>query len=670
MISPPPRTLGVVPAWAVGSAALAAGAGLLWLAHKAQEGNREWQRWYEQDQPSDLLYRTPNYGGMTDAQLKAARQLLNRQKTDSWHDPMSGTMVEASRIDQELRRRAGDGGFLFIESPGYVDAAAGLWAGLAWMVGVAAAAGAGAWGYFNSQRSSGAAPVWQGPTISGDFIPGPEIEAGGTTSQSLYLLIENATTDYGSNKERIMGPGATRYKTWWKPYKYTVGTWPNQQEVTGYEFHWARPGAGGTWTEGCISIANDASPGVGGCSPSRYDAPFQVGNYYLNPPSADPAVKPVVIPWPDPKPPPLYDPEPVPVEEPERMVPPAPRPVIPAAPPEVPDTNPVPQPVPGPGTTPAPLPLAPPTTAPKPPLTPPGTDTEPESTKDGALVPKPTAPTTTTSPDDHYPIPGAPPVTGNGPRAVPEEMAKELGRLEQKMQLMLNPVLQGPDWLKLLYDFLRTVAAMTSGTKYTLTEDCNPGQDPNYKPASWNFDAPGALAYPGVLMNRMDALAAMVDQSLRAQQKICPPVKPQLTGEWVTVNFLSDMPPPDSKSRMRKVFRYRDQTSRPLLDHVQHWESFVWDAGPVVVISKNLSWGTPQVWAASAEEGKRVIRHAADIAGVDLADPKHQWLVTGTADPRYGRSGRMRVNTRGGEFVRVTSRPGPSGPPSGYSPSP
>jgi hypothetical protein len=88
----------------------------------------------------------------------------------------------------------------------------------------------------------------------------------------------------------------------------------------------------------------------------------------------------------------------------------------------------------------------------------------------------------------------------------------------------------------------------------------------------------------------------------------------------------------------------------------------------VIVVSKNLSWGTPKVWAATAAEGKRVIEHAATIAGVDLNDPKHEWIVTGSADPRYGKSGRMRVDTRGGEFVRVTSRPGPSGPPTGVAP--
>jgi hypothetical protein len=249
-------------------------------------------------------------------------------------------------------------------------------------------------------------------------------------------------------------------------------------------------------------------------------------------------------------------------------------------------------------------------------------------------------------------------------------MAKELGRLEQKMQLMLNPAMQGPDWLKLLYDFLRAIQAMTSGTTYTLTEDCNPEQDPNYVPASWYFDAPGAPAFPGVLMNRMDALAAMVDQSLRAQQKICPPVKPPLQGEFVSVSFKSREASPGGKNLLRKYFRYRDLNAHPLETHISHWEHFEWNAGPVVVISKGLAWGTPQVWAASAVEGKRVIEHAAQVAGVDLNDPKHKWIVTHADDPRYGQTGRMRVDTRHGRFVRITKRPGPSGLPTGAAPGP
>jgi hypothetical protein len=114
---------------------------------------------------------------------------------------------------------------------------------------------------------------------------------------------------------------------------------------------------------------------------------------------------------------------------------------------------------------------------------------------------------------------------------------------------------------------------------------------------------------------------------------------------------------------LRKLFRYRDQTARPLADHVDHWRDFVWQAGPVCVISKGLAWGVPQVWAKTAEEGKRVIRHAAAIAGVDLDVPEHTWIITGSRSPRYGQEGTMAVvQDRDGRFP-ITARDGSDGYP-------
>ena len=158
-----------------------------------------------------------------------------------------------------------------------------------------------------------------------------------------------------------------------------------------------------------------------------------------------------------------------------------------------------------------------------------------------------------------------------------------------------------------------------------------------------------------MLSNKIDALAQLFQEHKNLKQPICS-VKPVLTGEWVSVNFQSDAASPGGERPLRKVLRYRDQTAAPLETHLAHWESFAWDAGPVIVISKNLSWGTQQVWAASVAEGKRVLSHAAQAAGVDLTDPKHEWIVTGSNDPRYGSTGRMRLDTRGGKFMRVTSR--------------
>ena len=66
---------------------------------------------------------------------------------------------------------------------------------------------------------------------------------------------------------------------------------------------------------------------------------------------------------------------------------------------------------------------------------------------------------------------------------------------------------------------------------------------------------------------------------------------------------------------LRKILRFRCIAEVTLEQATEHWRGFEWDAGPVCVINKGHQWGVPQVWAASAEEGKRVIRHAGALAG-------------------------------------------------------
>lgn len=113
---------------------------------------------------------------------------------------------------------------------------------------------------------------------------------------------------------------------------------------------------------------------------------------------------------------------------------------------------------------------------------------------------------------------------------------------------------------------------------------------------------------------------------------------------------------------LRKRFRYRDQNGGTLAEHTAHWRGFTWQAGPVCVIHKGAAWGVPQVWAATAEEGKRVIRHAGQIAGID-PDAVGEWIITGSRSNRYGRTGTMAPRELGGGLISVTKRSGPSGPP-------
>lgn len=113
---------------------------------------------------------------------------------------------------------------------------------------------------------------------------------------------------------------------------------------------------------------------------------------------------------------------------------------------------------------------------------------------------------------------------------------------------------------------------------------------------------------------------------------------------------------------LRKRLSYRDQTGASLEAHTAHWAGFQWRAGPVIVTHKDGSWGVCQVWADSIEEGKRVIRHAGSIAGVD-PDQEGRWEISGTTNPRFGRRGLMAPLLLAGGYISVTKREGSSGLP-------
>ena len=151
-------------------------------------------------------------------------------------------------------------------------------------------------------------------------------------------------------------------------------------------------------------------------------------------------------------------------------------------------------------------------------------------------------------------------------------------------------------------------------------------------------------------------LAVMIQQHLNWKTPVCPTERPELKGDWRTISFISDEKSPFGNDRLRKRLRYRSESSIELGGLVDHWADFVWNAGPVIVWHSGSSVGTPKVWAASADEGKRVIRHAFREAGVD-PDQVGKWSVGGSDNPRYGVPGTMRVCTKGG-YYWITERLG------------
>ena len=201
-----------------------------------------------------------------------------------------------------------------------------------------------------------------------------------------------------------------------------------------------------------------------------------------------------------------------------------------------------------------------------------------------------------------------------------------------------------------------------TGTTYYLDGLCENPEEWGMEPGEWvtfewNIEQANASL---AIARRVDALAEIVNMSGWMKKATCAPEKVELKGDWVTTRWLSDEKMDHSGRRLRKLFRYRSQSSRDLGQLSSYWEDFSWTAGPVCVRHKGAWWGDPQVWASSAGEGKRVIRHAAAEAGID-PDQDGEWAVSGSRSPRYGMSGTMRIQRHKG-FPWVASRDGADWP--------
>ena len=188
---------------------------------------------------------------------------------------------------------------------------------------------------------------------------------------------------------------------------------------------------------------------------------------------------------------------------------------------------------------------------------------------------------------------------------------------------------------------------------FTLTAPCDKNEDGTPEYRTWSFAQ-------GSFQQRMNAhqvaIMEMIQQHLNWKTPVCKDEKPQLEGDWRTISFVSDTTSPYGKSRLRKRFRYRSVSGSTLSAVVDHWKDFYWQSGPVCVIHSGSSWGTPQVWAVTADEGKRVIRHAAGEAGID-PDQTGRWTISSSDSARFGVSDTMRIETKGG-YYWITARDG------------
>jgi hypothetical protein len=162
------------------------------------------------------------------------------------------------------------------------------------------------------------------------------------------------------------------------------------------------------------------------------------------------------------------------------------------------------------------------------------------------------------------------------------------------------------------------------------------------------------------LISLGDVVPDLLQAHLGYKTPTCSTSKAPLEGDWVTTRWISDEKMDHSGKCLRKLLRYRSKSSRDLGQLSSYWRTFTWSAGPVCVIHKGAWWGTPQVWASTPEEGKRVLRFAAGEAGLN-PDQVGQWEVSGSRSPRYGMSGTMRIHPHKG-FPWVASRDGSAWP--------
>ena len=190
------------------------------------------------------------------------------------------------------------------------------------------------------------------------------------------------------------------------------------------------------------------------------------------------------------------------------------------------------------------------------------------------------------------------------------------------------------------------------------------GQEPNIP----NFPDPGGpygrphppTLPPGPGQDVKDELDKIKEMLEELKNCACPE-EPELAKHWRSIRFESDEPSPNSRTRLHKLFRYRGHSPGVVESVADHWKDFRWTTGPVCVYHKGSPLGTPQVWAATADEGQRVIRHAGREAGID-PDQTGEWGVSGSDNPRYG------VSLEVGMFCvdgcwSATARPGPDGYP-------
>lgn len=388
-----------------------------------------------------------------------------------------------------------------------------------------------AWGQLNG-RKGGGSQNWQGP-IGPEIVPLTVATGQGNGSGLMQLSI---TATPSSANTGVGAPDDSVISQWIEPSE------DGQPGRFNYRWSYVSPTSGPG--VGAIYFGNSSFALSFGTNP---DGSYQVqtGGWFRTgetTPQPEVAVLPPLPLVPAITPAPLTDaPETLPQVFPAVPI------KIPLAPPQV-----LPQPSTEPQTLPQPSPLVPVTPGPvAPPVVKPALPTTtapikvplPTAVSNGVVVAPAPTPVAVTPQDAIFPVPGGLPVTGQTVRRTVQGIAQEVGRIEQKIDKMVNPtpgqwgdVPNTGDLLKdALEQIVGAVMALTSGTTYTLDSPCEVDEVTGEKLPPVVVQASGAITTFGAILNRIDAIAELIQVHKDLKQPNCKPKQP--VGEFVTVNF-------------------------------------------------------------------------------------------------------------------------------------
>jgi hypothetical protein len=158
----------------------------------------------------------------------------------------------------------------------------------------------------------------------------------------------------------------------------------------------------------------------------------------------------------------------------------------------------------------------------------------------GGVAPLPPTKPATTPTGTHFP--GGVPIPSNPPQATPQGIAEELGRIEKKLAKVLSPegtalgdlldkIEKYGDEVMRIWELLTSI---TGGGSYELSSPCVLDENDERIVEAVPYD--GALGSIGVLSNKIDALAELLQVHKDLKQPICR--QTPAVGQPVQVQFV------------------------------------------------------------------------------------------------------------------------------------